>query len=230
MGGPSLVTDATGAAQATLRVRPTRASGEVPIVARVADRAGEFLVRGAFRPLPPRGPRRSLPSGILTITPASPVVGERVRLALTTRRGFDPVRDARVQFVVALPEGPLRLPETTTGVDGSASASFVLPPTGARYPVPVTARVLEGALAYDVEATFQVARGHPRRSSAHERLYPPPPAGATRRIVASLGGGRYHRTTCEWARRIAMVNRLTFRTSADARLHGLLPCRACHPW
>jgi hypothetical protein len=230
VAGPTLVTDASGTAHASLPVRTTRADAAVPIVARVTDLAGEFLIRGAFRPVPPQEPDRPTPSGILTVTPTNPGLGERVRVSLTTRRGFEPVRDARVRFLVGLPEGTLTLPEVFTGPEGTASAAFILPATRTGRSILVTARVQEGPLRYEVGGSFQVSSPRPRSTHPHPEQDARLPASATRRIVGSTSSLKYHRTTCEWARRIAVPNRLTFATTLEARVQGFQPCRACRPW
>jgi hypothetical protein len=48
-------------------------------------------------------------------------------------------------------------------------------------------------------------------------------------IVASRIRNVYHRSTCEWARKMSYRNRLQFGSSAAARAAGYRPCRVCRP-
>ena len=53
---------------------------------------------------------------------------------------------------------------------------------------------------------------------------------ATEPFCAQRGSRLFHRSTCDWARRIPVAERLEFVNIAAARGEGLSGCPVCEPW
>lgn len=48
-------------------------------------------------------------------------------------------------------------------------------------------------------------------------------------FVGSITSDKYHYPSCKSAKNISPENKIWFSSSADARSHGYVPCRICHP-
>jgi hypothetical protein len=48
-------------------------------------------------------------------------------------------------------------------------------------------------------------------------------------FVGSVKSNKYHYPSCGSAKNILPENEIWFSSSADARLHGYVPCGRCHP-
>jgi len=55
-----------------------------------------------------------------------------------------------------------------------------------------------------------------------------PPSGEP--YLAQRGSRIFHARTCGWARRIPEADRAYYKTVAEAKEGGLLPCPSCEPW
>jgi TatA/E family protein of Tat protein translocase len=55
-------------------------------------------------------------------------------------------------------------------------------------------------------------------------------AVSTEPFCAQRGSRLFHRSVCDWARRIPAGERLDFSTIAAARADGLAGCPVCEPW
>lgn len=76
----------------------------------------------------------------------------------------------------------------------------------------------------------------PETGSTTRATFPKPvaPIQATprpsRTLVGSSLSDKYHRPSCEWARRISAGNEVWFSDPDDARRRGYVPCKVCRPW
>ena len=48
-------------------------------------------------------------------------------------------------------------------------------------------------------------------------------------FVGSTKSNKYHYPSCQWAQKIKPCNEISFSCCADARAHGYVPCKVCHP-
>jgi hypothetical protein len=48
-------------------------------------------------------------------------------------------------------------------------------------------------------------------------------------FVGSIKSDKYHYPSCPSAKNIHPENEIWFSSSADARAHGYVPCKVCHP-
>ena len=55
-------------------------------------------------------------------------------------------------------------------------------------------------------------------------------AVATEPFCGQRGSKLYHRSACDWARRIPGGERIDFATMASAKEAGLIGCPVCEPW
>jgi len=49
------------------------------------------------------------------------------------------------------------------------------------------------------------------------------------KYVASVERGKFHKPSCEWAKRIKSENLITFATREEAIQKGYIPCKVCRP-
>ncbi len=54
-------------------------------------------------------------------------------------------------------------------------------------------------------------------------------AASERVFVGSIKSDKYHYPSCGSAKNIHPENEIWFSSSADARAHGYVPCKRCHP-
>lgn len=54
-------------------------------------------------------------------------------------------------------------------------------------------------------------------------------ASGERVFVGSIKSDKYHYPWCSAAQRIKPENEIWFSSSEDARAHGYVPCKICHP-
>ncbi len=57
----------------------------------------------------------------------------------------------------------------------------------------------------------------------------PPPSRPSASYVGSRRSSKFHRPDCQWGRKIAPHNLVTFRTRAQAIQAGYVPCKVCRP-
>jgi TatA/E family protein of Tat protein translocase len=57
-----------------------------------------------------------------------------------------------------------------------------------------------------------------------------PVAVSTEPFCAQRGSRLYHRSTCDWVRRIPAAERLDFASMSAAKGEGLAGCPVCEPW
>jgi TatA/E family protein of Tat protein translocase len=57
-----------------------------------------------------------------------------------------------------------------------------------------------------------------------------PVAVATEPFCAQRGSRLFHRSSCDWARRIPVAERVDLASMAAAREQGLSACPVCEPW
>lgn len=55
------------------------------------------------------------------------------------------------------------------------------------------------------------------------------PSSTSGQFVGSMKSNKYHYPSCQWAHKISPSNEIWFSSSDDARAHGYLPCKVCHP-
>lgn len=55
------------------------------------------------------------------------------------------------------------------------------------------------------------------------------PAAATGEFLASAQGKAFHRTSCEWAKKISAANLVKYKTRDEAMAAGKKPCSGCTP-
>jgi hypothetical protein len=82
------------------------------------------------------------------------------------------------------------------------------------------------------------AKQPPTSTTPTPPRWSPPSRPLPRTILSSQGGtpvigsairNKYHRPSCEWARKMSTRNRIQFASAADALTRGYRPCRVCRP-
>ena len=58
----------------------------------------------------------------------------------------------------------------------------------------------------------------------------PAPSASTEPFCAQRSSRLFHRSTCEWARRIPATERVDLPSMAGAREQGFVGCPVCEPW
>lgn len=75
----------------------------------------------------------------------------------------------------------------------------------------------------------------PPMTTVYPAVTPPPDSPkftapvSTRLYVGSKNSDKYHRPSCEWAKKISPANEVWFSSAADARAKGYVPCKVCKP-
>jgi TatA/E family protein of Tat protein translocase len=67
-------------------------------------------------------------------------------------------------------------------------------------------------------------------STPAETAAPTVTAASTEPFCAQRGSRLYHRSTCDWVRRIPAGERVDLSTMASAREQGFVGCPVCEPW
>jgi beta-lactamase superfamily II metal-dependent hydrolase len=72
------------------------------------------------------------------------------------------------------------------------------------------------------------------QTTASAVSWPTEPVAATSTVsqeafVGSTKSDKCHYPSCQWAQKIKPSNEIWFSCSADARAHGYVPCKVCHP-
>lgn len=97
------------------------------------------------------------------------------------------------------------------------------------------------AVGFAIGAAWIAAMNYktrPARTTAPLAVGPPRPLQRPSYQTIATGGGmvvassirsKYHRPTCDWAKKMSARNRITFASGADARARGYRPCKVCRP-
>lgn len=64
---------------------------------------------------------------------------------------------------------------------------------------------------------------------ANQNSSPAPASQPAKKYVGSVNSDKYHRSSCEWARKIKPNNEIWFSSAEDAHSQGYVACKVCRP-
>ena len=96
-------------------------------------------------------------------------------------------------------------------------------------PDPIVAPPIETP-APSTPATTETTLPSESEPTHAESPSPAPVAVSTEPFAAQRGSKLFHRSVCDWARRIPAGERVDLATFAGAREQGFIGCPVCEPW
>ena len=109
------------------------------------------------------------------------------------------------------------------GMAFAQEAAYVASKGGEKYHVatcPVVKKILPTNVVNFAKPEDAVKAGYKPCKTCN----PPPSAGA---LVASTGGGKYHKQNCSYAAKMDVANKVYFADAAVAEKAGYKPCGVC---